>query len=98
MQAAITDGGKFPAPATRRNCISAASRILRDAGVAGQYPCSEIYLFGVCTPRPASEPACKRCSAAPAPGRPIAAFPPGARAAIKAACSDPAIAAGILAG
>jgi len=95
MQAAIV--GQHGPPATRWNCVAALGRILTAAQTTGTYPCSEIHLFGVCSPR-TSGGACTRCAAAPQPGRPMAVVPAGARAAIKAACTDPAVAALVLAG
>eukprot|EP00966_Prymnesium_polylepis_P218434 5055930-Prymnesium_polylepis.1 len=70
---------------------------MREAQITGKYYCSEVFLFGLCTPR-TDGTTCTRCSAVPVAAGIPAVVPPGARAAITAACTDPAVAASILAG
>ena len=77
---------------TANDCCKASDALLKAWAPNDQWPCTKTYLFGACggtTARP-----CRRC----ANPRPRDHPPMGVRPAVKAACSDPAVQALILAG
>ena len=65
---------------------------MQAGSVQGGWPCAFLVLFGSCSATPAKP--CRRC----AETRPKAALPTGVRQAIKAACTDAAVATAILPG